>query len=195
MLKVLSTLLLAWATAATAQTPPLKFTLKNGNAIEQRKRQQLERLAQQNDLKKFTITREIIIEQGVRPHSSPVLTLNGSFPDNDDQAISIYLHEQAHWNLMERHRGEMGGLYRDLKAIFPRLPTAYPQGSGDEMGTYIHLVVCLLEWQAMEELLGAERARKAMDWKKTDHYTAIYPAVLDHRAALEKIMKRHAIQW
>lgn len=192
---VLGAALLALALNAHAETPKLKITTKNGAKLEEQKKEQIERLAKQYDLKKFTITRDIIIEQGVRPHSSPVLTLNGRFLDNDDVSLSVYIHEQAHWNLMERHRGEMRDLYRDLKPIVPHLPTEFPQGSGDEMDTYIHLAVITLEWQGLEELVGAERARKVLDFKKTDHYTAIYTAVLDNCEALEKVLKRHGIKW
>lgn len=187
--------LAAWLAPALADTPKLNIRLKNGTPVEERKKEQIERLAKQYDLKKWTITRDIIIEQGVRPHSSPVLTLNGRWPDEDDLALSQYLHEQAHWVLMERHRRQMNDLYQDLKRLVPGLPTEFPQGSGDERDTYIHLAVIMLEWQGMEDLFGAERARKVMDFKKTDHYTAIYPAVLEHRDELQKVLHRYSIKW
>ena len=95
---------------ALADTPKLHIRLKNGTPIEERKKEQMERLAKQYDLKKWTITRDILIEQGVRPHSSPVLTLNGRWPDEDDLALSMYLHEQAHWVLIERHQKSIGTL-------------------------------------------------------------------------------------
>jgi hypothetical protein len=187
--------LLAGTAWCASDTPALKLKLKNDSPLEQRKKEQIERLAKQYDLKKYTITREIIIEQGVRPHSSPVLTLNGRFLDNDDLTLSQYCHEQGHWVLMERHRRDLPYLYNDLKRLIPSLPTEFPQGSGDERGTYFHLAVIMLEWQALEELVGAERARAALEWKSHDHYTAIYPAVLEKREELQKIMKRYAIKW
>jgi hypothetical protein len=192
---LVAAILAASLVSAVADTPKLKIHLKNGTPVEERKKEQIERLAKQYDLKKWTITRDIIIEQGVRPHSSPVLTLNGRWPDDDDLALSQYVHEQAHWVLMERHRGQMMDLYRDLKRVVPGLPTEFPQGSGDERDTYIHLAVIMLEWQGMEELFGAERARRVIDFKKTDHYTAIYPAVLEHRDELQKILNRYSIKW
>lgn len=187
--------LLAVSGPAAADGPKLNISTKHGSPKEEQKRQQLERLAKQYDLKKWTITREISIEQGVRPHSLPVLTLNDRFLHDDDLALMVYLHEQGHWLLMKRHRTQTNRLYRDLKRAVPGLPTQFPQGSGDEQDTYIHLAVIALEWQGMEELVGRERARRAMDIQKTDHYTAIYPAVLEHRAALEKILHRYSIKW
>jgi hypothetical protein len=52
-----------------------------------------------------------------------------------------------------------------------------------------------LEWQAMEEIVGIERARKVIDFMKTDHYAAIYPAVIEHRDELQKILRRYSITW
>lgn len=183
------------ALALFAATPKLNIKLKNGTEIEQRKKEQIERLAQQYDLKKFTKTRDIIIEQGARPHSAPVLTLNGRFPDNDDLALAVYIHEQGHWVLMERGPRMNRELLADLYKVAPGLPTEYPQGSGSEVDTYYHLAVCMLEWQGLEELVGAERAKKAMDFMKSDHYMAIYGAVIDHRAELEKILKSHGVKF
>lgn len=187
--------LLAAFVPAAADTPRLNISTKNGTPMEVQKKEQIERLAKQYDLKKWTITRDIIVEQGVRPHSSPVLTLNGRFLDNDDLALSVYVHEQGHWLLMERHRAHMNELYGELKRAVPGLPTDFPQGSGDERGTYVHLAVIMLEWQGMEELVGSERARKVMEFQRTDHYTAIYSAVLEQREALEKILQRHSVKW
>lgn len=187
--------LLAVLGPIAADTLGLKIGTKSGSPLEERKKQQIERLAKQYDLGKWTITRDIVIEQGVRPHSLPVLTLNGRFLDNDDRALSVYVHEQGHWLLMERYRARMNALQGDLERAVPGLPTDFPRGAGDERGTYDHLAVIMLEWQAMEELVGPDRARRVMDFQKTDHYTAIYSAVLERRAALEDILRRYAIKW
>src|SRR5207253_1540463 len=139
----------------------------------------------QYDLKKYTLTRDINIEQGAINHSAPLLTLNLRFTDNDDLALSAYIHEQAHWVLMEWHRQDMRDLYRDLKRLIPDLPVAPPQGDGEERSSYFHLVVIDLEWTGTEDLIGAERARKCIDFKKDDHYMAIYRAVIDNREKIE----------
>lgn len=183
------------AATATGETPKLKIETRNGSPREERKKEQIERLAKEYDLKKVTITRHIIIEQGVRPHSSPVLTMNAMFPDNDDLTLGTYVHEQGHWLLMQRGRERNRELLNDLLRAIPGLPTRFPEGSGDEPSTYFHLAVILLEWQGLEELVGVERARAVMDFQKTDHYTAIYPAVIEHREALGKILRRHSLKW
>ncbi len=195
-------LLIATAGAFTAlgastgsSTPKLNVKLKNGTALEQQKLAQIERLAQQYDLSKYTLTRDLIIEEGAVAHSYPVLTLNGRFLNDDDLALSQYVHEQGHWVLMQHHRPDMPYLYRELKNLVPELPIRPPQGDGEERSSYFHLAVIMLEWHAMEELVGPERARRVLEWKKHDHYTAIYAAVLEHRAEVEKILQRYAIHF
>jgi hypothetical protein len=181
--------------AAFAETPKLNVKTKHGTPLEEQRKDQIERLAKQYDLKRYTITRDINVEQGAMNHSSPVLTLNLRFLDNDDLALSAYVHEQGHWVLMERHRMDMQPLFSDLQNTFPNLDVTPPHGDGQLRSSYYHLVVCMLEWQAMEELVGQERARKVIEWKQGDHYIDIYKAIMDRREQAEAIMKRYSIKW
>ena len=49
-------------------------------------------------------------------------------------------------------------------------------GARDEQSTYLHLVICDLELQAMSRLVGEEKAREVIQgW---EHYTWIYEQVL-----------------
>jgi len=193
--KLLIGALLICSPVALASTLKLKIKTKHGIALEERKREQIERLAQQYDLKKYTLTRDIMIEQGAMNHSMPELTLNPGFLDDEDLALSAYIHEQGHWVIVERHRMDNPRMFRDLQSMFPRLPTEWPQGSGGLQDSYFHLVVCMLEWQGMEDLVGAERARRVIELKQRDHYTAIYDAVLHHRENIEGIMKRYGVKF
>jgi hypothetical protein len=205
--RLLASWLLALCAAAVfAQTPKLNLKLAHDSELERRVQSQLERLAAQYDLKKYTLTRDINIEQGAIAHSYPMLTLNGRFLPRpnatdeqrqlaDDLMLSSYIHEQAHWVMTERHRGDLRDLYRDLKRIAPQMPTAVPDGDGTEMGSYIHIAVIELEWQGTEALVGGERARKVIDWKKEDHYKAIYRAVVDHREQIQQVLKRYGVKF
>jgi hypothetical protein len=199
MTKIAITLLLVSVAVvhsyAYSDTPKLNIKTKHGSAKEEERKQQIERQARQYDLKKYTVTRDIVVEQGAINHSSPVLTLNLRFLDNDDRALSAYLHEQGHWVLMERHKRDMRDLYDDLKLRFPHLPVDPPEGDGQERSTYFHLAVIMLEWQGMEELMGTERARTVMEFKRGDHYTAIYAAAMENRERVEVVMKKYGIRW
>jgi hypothetical protein len=91
------------ASLVVAETPKLKIRTESGLPLEEQGKQQLERLAKQYDLSKFTITRDILIERGAVNHSRPVLTLNMRFFDDDDLLLSAYVHEQAHWLITDGH--------------------------------------------------------------------------------------------
>jgi len=187
--------ILLLASALLAETPKLNIRTKNGLPGEEQRKQQMERLARQYDLSKYTITRHIIIERGAINHSSPVLTLNLRFLDDDDLALSAYVHEQGHWYLMERHRPGNPQLFEDLQHTFPNLDYRVPGGDGELRSSYFHIVVCMLEWQAMEELVGAQRARRVIEWKQKDHYTAIYALLLSRREQVESVVNRNGVQW
>ena len=183
------------AARVEAQTPKLNIKTKHGLPMEEQRKEQMERLAKQYDLKKYTITRDIIIERGAMNHSYPVLTLNLRFLDNDDLALSAYVHEQGHWVLMERHRAENPALFEDLQRNFPNMEVRVPEGDGELRSSYFHIAVCMLEWQAMEDLVGAARARKVIAWKQGDHYKAIYATLLNHREQVESVMIRNGVKW
>jgi hypothetical protein len=191
----LAALLVMASMPLLAETPKLNIKTKHGFPMEEQRKAQMERLAKQYDLKKYTITRDIIIERGAMNHSYPVLTLNLRFLDNDDLALSAYVHEQGHWVLMERHRDENPQLFDDLHSTFPSLEIRPPGGDGELRSSYFHIAVCMLEWQAMEELVGAERARKVIEWKQGDHYTAIYATILNQREQVESALNRHDVKW
>jgi hypothetical protein len=183
------------ALGASAQTPKLNIKTKNGLPQEEQRKEQMERLAKQYDLKKYTITRDILIEHGGMNHSHPKLTLNLRFLDNDDLALSAYVHEQAHWVLTDRNRFDNPSLFEDLHRAFPNLEIRVPEGDGELRSSYFHIAVCMLEWHAMEELVGPERARKVVEWKQGDHYKAIYSIVLNQREQVEGVLNRHGVKW
>jgi hypothetical protein len=178
-----------------AETPKLKIRTRHGLPDEEQRKEQMERLAKEYDLSKYTITRDIEIDRSAMNHSSPTLTLNLRFLDNDDLALSAYVHEQAHWVLMSRNRFDNPHLLADLERAFPGLEYERPQGDGEVKSSYFHIAVCMLEWQAMEELVGPERAQKAIEWKQTDHYKAIYALVLSQRGRVEAVLKGHQVKW
>ncbi len=196
MKKVLIVIAVALASSRTlAQTPKLNIKTRHGLPMEEQRKEQMERLARQYDLKKFTITRDIMIERGAMNHSYPLLTLNLRFLDNDDLALSAYVHEQGHWVLMERHRADNPALFQDLQRAFPNMEIQVPQGDGELRSSYFHIAVCMLEWQAMEDLVGPERARKVIEWKQGDHYKSIYSTVLGRREQVEAVLNRYGVKW
>lgn len=173
---------------ALARTQAVNITLVNGSADEQRAKEQLERLLAAYDVDAWIFTREVRIEAGVVPHSHPTLTLDTGSLDDDDGALSGFLHEQFHW-----YANEIGDVTDAVKAefaeIFPDAPDG-PEAGGarDRNSTYLHLMVCDLELQAMSELLGEARARAVIEGYR--HYPWIYDQVL-HNPVVRQVNERH----
>ncbi len=180
--------------SAFAANPSLSIKLAHNTACEQRTRVELEQLASQYDLTKYTLTRDIIIEQGARAHSFPTLTMNCWFQGRPDLLLSQYVHEQGHW-VIRNHNRDRFDFIQDLKRVAPGLPTHFPEGGNNEQDTYGHLADNLLEWQALDELIGPERARRVIEWKKNDHYTAIYAFLLAHRDEVEQVLRKYKIAF
>jgi len=194
-MKKLVLMVLLLSIGVSAKTPKLNITLKHDSAGEQKRKEQIERLAEQYDLSKYTITRDIVIDQQAINHSSPVLTQNLRFLDNDDRALSAYVHEQGHWLLMERHRGQVREMLTELIRTYPNIDITPPYGDGNQGTSYIHLVVLMLEWHALEDLIGAKRARAVMEFKRQDHYKDLYATVMDHRQQMEGFLNRYDVKW
>ena len=194
-MKKLVLMVLLLSIGVSAKTPKLNITLKHDSAGEQKRKEQIERLAEKYDLAKYTITRDLVIDQQAMNHSSPVLTQNLRFLDNDDRALSAYVHEQAHWLLMERHRGQVREMLPELIRLFPNIDITPPYGDGHQGTSYMHLVVLMLEWHALEDLLGADRARAVMEFKRQDHYKDLYATVMDHRKVMEGFLNRYGVKW
>lgn len=194
-MKKLVLMVLLLSIGVSAKTPKLNITLKHESPAEQKRKEQIERLAEQYDLSKYTITRDIVIDQQAINHSSPVLTQNLRFLDNDDRALSAYVHEQGHWLLMERHRGQVREMLSELIRMYPNIDVTPPYGDGNQGTSYVHLVVLMLEWHALEDLIGAKRARAVMEFKRQDHYKDLYATVMDHRQQMEGFLNRYDVKW
>lgn len=63
-----------------------------------------------------------------------------------------------------------------FREVYPDVPSGNPEGARDADSTYLHLIVCDLEYQAMTKLVGPARAAEVLD--ATTHYTWIYDRVL-----------------
>jgi hypothetical protein len=170
----------------------VSIQLANHTEAERGTEQQLRRILTRYDLSDWTFTRSVMIDEGEIPHSHPVLTLHTRHGRNDDLLLSTYVHEQLHW-FVEQHPKQAGAAIRDLRRIFPRIPTGFPQGSSDEAGNYEHLIVVYLEYRAGQALMGAAKSREVMAFWAKDHYTWIYRQILDHPETVGKVLKNHGL--
>ncbi len=171
---------------------PVSISLATGSEREARAREQLLRLLDRYDLRRWQATNRVRIEQGVIPHSHPVLTLNTKYLDNDALALSTYLHEQLHWSVWRRNPRKRRAI-RELRQRYPSPPVGHPEGASSEYESYLHYLVCYLEYATMIEVVGPDQARRVVDFWCTDHYTEIYKTVLQDFDAIREIVARHGL--
>jgi hypothetical protein len=170
----------------------LTIRTAHDSAPELATRAQLERLLAAHDLRQWTFTHEVVINEKSIPHSHPVLTLHTRHLKQDDELLSTYLHEQLHWFLV-RHPAETKASEQDLMKLYPIVPVGYPEGANDTESTYLHLLVCRLEQQADLAVLGEQRSAAAMQFWAGDHYRWVYRTVLADRAKIDEILERHGL--
>ena len=189
--KLIVAIVLAAPAVRAADTPPIAIELAKNTPREQLTKQTLEQLLSSYDLKKYTFTRKVVIEQGVINHAFPTLTLNAAFADSPDQLLSTFVHEQLHWHLRNRDAGQRSAI-AELRSLYPRVPVGLPASAETAYSTYGHLVDCYLEILADRELLGTERTEgliRAKPW-----YTWIYRTVLTDEKLIAGVVARHQVR-
>jgi len=163
-------------------TDTFTIRLANGSDAERRTKEQLERILRTVDLERWIETREILVDETATPHSHPVLTVHTEYVDIDDGLIATFVHEQFHWRA-NRLEEQVDSAISEFRRLYPEVPVRNGQGARSEYSTYLHLVVCDLELQAMTILRGRERAVELLSGY--DHYRWIYQHVLTDPAVRE----------
>lgn len=173
--------------AASAQNN-IEITLKNNTLDEIQTKEQLQRLLKTYDLSKWIFTKPVVIDEktGI-PHSHPVLTLNTRHLKDDELLVSTFVHEQIHWYLDQKDK-ETEAALKELRVMFPKVPSKGPEGARDENSTYLHLLVIYLEYRAIREAFGELKGKQIMDFWATDHYTWIYKTVLERPRDIGNLM-------
>lgn len=181
-----------WGTpraAAQQSVPAVQVGLASGSPEEVQARDQLLAIVEKWDLSKWLFTREARIEARAIPHSHPVLTLNARYLANDTAQIATFVHEQLHWFFVRREAATDAAV-AELERLFPDAPDG-PEGAGDPYSTYLHLLVCLLEYDALVEIFDEGVARRTSEgWR---HYPWIYRQVLDRPAVIRGVLVLHGL--
>lgn len=188
LLPAIAMLALVVPAPSTAQV--LDISLHDGNDRERRAEQQLRRLLDEHDVTPWIFTREIVIQSGVLPHSHPVLTLNTRHVDDDLRQLSTFVHEQIHWFVNADTLAAEATL-AELRRLYPEVPVGRPEGARSEFSTYLHLIVCWLELDAMTRLVGAGQARKLL--ADFGQYTWNYEHVLRDTDKIGSVLRRHGL--
>lgn len=173
---VLAGVMLASPAKSAAQRgeTSLEITLEHNSEAERATGDQLRRVVQQFDVRRWLYTRRIHIDEQAIPHSHPVLTLHTRYLRDDATLLATFLHEQFHW--LEEDNPAFEAAMRGYTQAYPDAPARGPEGARDLQSTYRHLLVCDLEFQAASILFGQPRARELLAAKT--YYTWIYARVL-----------------
>ncbi|HZY81082.1 MAG TPA: hypothetical protein VFE50_16275 [Cyclobacteriaceae bacterium] len=168
----------------------VNITLKNNTEAEQKAKVQLERIIATYRISQWLYTKDIMInEKEYIPFSHPILTVNHRYLDNDLKQMSTFIHEQFHWT-ENRKAKEFAAAINEFKQMFPEVPVGKDGGARDSYSTYLHLIVCNLEYEAMTSIVGQAEARKVIEsWS---HYKWIYDKVLNDTRIAE-VTKKHGI--
>ena len=171
----------------------VEISVKNGSERENQTKAQLERLLKQYNLAKWIFTHKVIIDQGEIPHSHPVLTIHTRHLGDDDALLSTFIHEQIHW-FEEQHAPERDKAIRELEVLYPEAPGGPPEGARDRNSTYLHLIVCQMEYQGMIELVGPARARHVIEEASHAYYKWIYATVLKDGPKIAAVIEKHKLK-
>jgi hypothetical protein len=83
------------------------------------------------------------------------------------------MHEQAHWLLMQRHKGQA----REMLPELLRMSNIRNQAASrrQAIGHFVYSPRgVMLEWQALEDLIGVQPARVVMEFKWQDRHKDLY---------------------
>ncbi|MEQ9097633.1 MAG: hypothetical protein RIF36_15780 [Imperialibacter sp.] len=187
MKKYLFLLLVVGYSGLSAQTPHVEITTKNDSDREKATARLLQEVLSDYDLSQWVFTRQVVIEQMAIPHSHPVLTLNTRSSDKTD-ILDTFVHEQLHWYVDKKPDAEKAAIDA-FKKKYKEVPYQNAAGARDEYSTYLHLIVCYLEYRSMAMLIGENDAKQLM-WNQT-HYTWIYNKVIEDTAYLSKVLRKN----
>lgn len=176
------------------EVPPSILEIKeiSPNRWTRLTKQDLEHLAVVYDLKPLLFTKKINIQSGVARRSHPVLTLNTRYAENPHKLLSVFLHEQMHW-WEKAHPKKTTMAVKKLKNAFPILPR---KGiAHNHESTYLHLMICYLEYKAITHYLGKKEAHKIFNEfiGKEKIYPWIYTQVLSKTSLIEKIVQEEKL--
>lgn len=171
-----------------AASSDFDIQLAHNSASENAAKAQLVRLLDTYDVRPFTFTYSIIIDETAGPHSHPVLTLNDYFLKDDASALSTFIHEQMHWfQLM--FANQIDAAIEDLKIMYPDMPRRGRGGGRNARETFIHLIVGMQELQATASLLGKREARRVIADKTW--YRWIYSQILEREPEITTLLQKH----
>ena len=174
-----------------AADAPVVINTRRETETEKAVQIRLQNLLTQYDLEPYLYTKNILIQDGVIPHSHPVLTINTDL-DTDTYLLSTFLHEQMHWYTLSKEY-DSEALGKEIMRRYPKVPVNLPEGAGSEKSTYLHILVCFLEYHTLEKVVGAEEAKAHIEFMTTQHYTWVFKTILEDYEELKTLFEGYGL--
>jgi len=168
-------------------TKEVSISLRNNTEKEQVAKRLLETILEKYSLDKWILCNEVVIEEGASGKAFPIIRLS-VWRDKEDGMLAQFIHEQYHW--IERgHEETMIEAMDELRKIFPNAPIEKPEGGGSDKSTYVHLIVCRLEFLGLKEILGEDRAFALVSGNS--NYTWIRKMALDRGSEIDRVIMKY----
>lgn len=167
----------------------ISITTESGDSREERIKEILQDLLTKYDLSRYDFTDKVHIKRLVTPHSHPVLTLN-TYTYNENSILSTYLHEQIHW-FMSQNNQQVNEAIQDLRDRYPEVPVGGSEGAHDEHSTYLHLIICPIEYKLLKNFISDNAAKKVIE--ESNVYKWIYKTTIKDYESLMKIINKHLL--
>jgi hypothetical protein len=153
---------------------------------ETQTKQQLENLLSKYNLDKYLFSKEVVIAWLAVSHSDPVITLGTNHLENDNELLSVFLHEELHVYLGLNKENTENAISQ-LKSIYPDVPNESKGGAKTEYSTYLHLIVCFLEYEELTKIIGMDEAIKTL--LSNSKYKWVYEKVIKDYESIKKIIE------
>jgi hypothetical protein len=174
-----------------SQNDKLEILVENNTSAEVQARSQLEELIGRYNISGWLFAKKIKInDKEFIPFSHPVLTLNSRYLDRDAAQLATLLHEEFHWS-EEANQSAFHNAIAEFKKLYPDAPADSKSGGArDKHSTYLHLIICDLEFRSLMAVTDEPTAKATLNgWK---HYAWIYDKVL-HDADVHKVNEANGL--
>jgi len=178
-MKIQHLLLISCIFAFTANAQ-VQIKTVNKSPEELKIQEDLEMLHKKYELTPWLYTKSVQVDKDAKtPRSHPVLTMSTQqeYLNSETKLLSTYLHEQFHWHVIINGKPTKKEFRERIKVDFPNIKVGYPHGSKDEGSTLSHIIVCYLEYVALSELIGQEKAKENVS--TNGYYKWVYQTVID----------------
>jgi hypothetical protein len=194
-IKFLTTICLILSFSSLAD---ISITTVNNSDNELKIKRDLESLLIKYDLSPWIYTNKVEVDKNAKtPHSHPVLTMSTQkeYLSSNIKFLSSFLHEQFHWHVIMNGKGSKNGFREAIYNEFPDVQFERPLGSGSKGGTLSHIVVCYLEFVALAELVGHEKAIQNLS--TNEYYTWVYQTIINpqNQIKLDKLVRKFGLEF